>query len=120
MHIVAVAWIFVVGLMVAAEASSTQGTLLGALITLVLYGALPLSIVLYVMGTPARRRARLAAEAAAMTAATTAAQTTAPAAADAANTGLATGRHPGMPSGPNGDGRSHAPGAAVTPEREKP
>ena len=63
MHIVAVAWIFVVLLMAAAEASSTQGTLLGALFTLLLYGALPLSIVLYVMGTPARRRARLAAEA---------------------------------------------------------
>ncbi len=116
MHIVAVAWIFVVVLMVAAEASSTQGTLLGALLTLVLYGALPLSIVLYVMGTPARRRARLAAEAAA----TPAAKTTAPAAADAANTGLATSRHPDVSSGPNGDGRSHAPGAAVTPEREKP
>ena len=63
MHIVAVAWIFVVLLMAAAEASSTQGTLLGALFTLLLYGALPLSIVLDVMGTPARRRARLAAEA---------------------------------------------------------
>ena len=62
MHIVAVAWIFVVVLMAAAEAGSTQGTLLGAFFTLVLYGALPLSIVLYVMGTPARRKARLANE----------------------------------------------------------
>ena len=62
MHIVAVAWIFVVVLMAAAEAGSTQGTLLGAFFTLVLYGALPLSIVLYVMGAPARRKARLAAE----------------------------------------------------------
>jgi hypothetical protein len=49
-------------LMAAAEASSKQGTLVGALFTLLLYGALPLSIVLYVLGTPARRRARLAAE----------------------------------------------------------
>ena len=65
MHIVAVAWIFVVVLMAAAEAASTQGTLLGAFFTLVLYGALPLAIVLYVMGTPARRRARLASERAA-------------------------------------------------------
>ena len=62
MHIIAVAWIFVVVLMAAAEAGSTQGTLLGAFFTLVLYGALPLSIVLYVMGAPARRKARLAAE----------------------------------------------------------
>ena len=58
MHIVAMAWIFVVVLMAAAEATSTQGTVLGAFFTLLLYGALPLSIVLYVMGTPARRRAR--------------------------------------------------------------
>lgn len=62
MHIVALAWIFVVVLMAAAEAVSTQGTLLGAFFTLVLYGALPLAIVLYLMGTPARRRARLASE----------------------------------------------------------
>lgn len=57
MYIVAIAWIFVVVLMAAAEATSTQGTVLGAFFTLLLYGALPLSIVLYVMGTPARRRA---------------------------------------------------------------
>lgn len=62
MHIVAVAWIFVVVLMAGAEAVSTQGSLLGALITLLLYGALPLAIVLYVMGAPARRRARRASE----------------------------------------------------------
>ncbi len=62
MHIVALAWVFVVVLMAAAEAGSSQGTLLGAFFTLLLYGALPLSIVLYVMGTPARRRARRAAE----------------------------------------------------------
>jgi NADH:ubiquinone oxidoreductase subunit 6 (subunit J) len=64
MHIVAVAWLFVVGLMTLAEATSSQGTLLGALITLLLYGLLPLAIVLYIMGTPARKRARRAAEAA--------------------------------------------------------
>ena len=62
MHIVAVAWIFVVVLMASAEAVSTQGSLLGAFFTLLLYGALPLTIVLYVMGTPARRRARHASE----------------------------------------------------------
>lgn len=64
MYIVAIAWVFVVVLMAAAEATSTQGTLLGAFFTLLLYGALPLSIVLYVMGTPARKRARRQAEAA--------------------------------------------------------
>ena len=60
MHIVAVAWIFVVVLVAAAEASAPQGSLLGALVTLLFYGALPLGIVLYLMGGPARRRARAA------------------------------------------------------------
>lgn len=63
MHIVAVAWMFVVVLMTLTEATSTQGTVLGAFFTLALYGLLPLAIVLYLMGTPMRRRARRAAEA---------------------------------------------------------
>ena len=64
MHIVAIAWMFVVVLMTLAEATSPQGTLLGAFFTLLLYGLLPLAIVLYVLGTPMRRRARRQAEAA--------------------------------------------------------
>jgi membrane protein implicated in regulation of membrane protease activity len=62
MHIVALGWVFVVVLMALAEATSAHGSLLGALVTLGLYGVLPLSIVLYVMGTPMRRRARKRAE----------------------------------------------------------
>ena len=62
MQIVALGWMFVVLLMALAEALSSQGSVLGALITFTLYGALPLSIVLYVMGTPMRRRARQRAE----------------------------------------------------------
>jgi len=65
MHLVAIAWIYVVLMMAVAEALSTQGTLLGAVFTFLLYGVLPLSIVLYIIGTPARRRARRAAESAA-------------------------------------------------------
>jgi membrane protein implicated in regulation of membrane protease activity len=63
MHIVAMAWMFVVVLMALAEAMAPQGSVLGALITLALYGVLPLSIVLYILGTPARRRARVQREA---------------------------------------------------------
>lgn len=62
MHIVPIAWMFVVILMTLAEATSTQGTLLGAFFTFLLYGLLPLSIVMYLLGTPARRRARRRAE----------------------------------------------------------
>jgi uncharacterized protein (DUF2062 family) len=56
MHIVALAWMFVVLLMALVEATSTQGTVLGAFVTVLLYGVLPLGLVLYLMGTPMRRR----------------------------------------------------------------
>ena len=64
MYLVIIAWMYVVLMMAVAEALSSQGTVLGAVFTLLLYGALPLSIVVYILGTPARRRARLAREAA--------------------------------------------------------
>ena len=57
MYLIAIAWIYVVLLMSIAEATNTTGTVLGALITFLLYGAVPLSLVLYLMQTPARRRA---------------------------------------------------------------
>lgn len=62
MYLVAIGWMFVVVCMAGAEAMSPVGTLLGAFFTLLLYGVLPLSIVLYVMGAPMRRRARREAE----------------------------------------------------------
>lgn len=65
MYIIAIAWMYVVSMMAVAEALSSQGTVLGAFFTLVLYGLLPLAIVLYIVGTPMRRRARRAADAAA-------------------------------------------------------
>lgn len=98
MHIVALGWMFVVVLMALAEATSSQGTLLGAFVTLMLYGVLPLSIVLYLLGTPMRRRARQRAEAAQQAQAELAAP----------------------PSSPQGDGSSHAAGAALAPERKEP
>jgi hypothetical protein len=58
MHLVAIAWIYVVLMMALVEALSSQGTLLGALFTVLLYGVLPLTIVLYLLGTPMRWRAR--------------------------------------------------------------
>ncbi len=93
MHIVPIAWMFVVVLMTVAEATSTQGTLLGAFFTFLLYGLLPLAIVMYVLGTPARRRARRHAERQVQAA-------------------------PSARS--DGDGSGHAPGAGLAPEREKP
>jgi membrane protein implicated in regulation of membrane protease activity len=63
MYLVAIAWMYVVVMMAIAEATSRNGSVLGAAFTFVLYGVLPLSIVLYLMATPARRKARRAAEA---------------------------------------------------------
>lgn len=56
MHIVAVGWLYVALMMAVAEATNTNGTVLGAFFTFVLYGALPVSLVMYLMNTPARRR----------------------------------------------------------------
>lgn len=97
MLLVSIAWIYVVVLMAVVEATSPNGTLLGALFTLLLYGALPLSLVLYLLATPARRRARQAADAASAQAvqATPAASTVDP------------------------DSRGHASGDPVAPVREE-
>ncbi|NML14530.1 hypothetical protein [Azohydromonas caseinilytica] len=63
MYLVALGWLYVVLMMAVAEAMAPSGTVLGAVFTFLLYGVLPLSIVLYLMGTPARRQARRRAEA---------------------------------------------------------
>jgi hypothetical protein len=57
MYIIPLAWLYVALMMAAAEATNSNGTLLGALITFVLYGLLPIGLMLYFMGTPARKRA---------------------------------------------------------------
>ena len=93
MYLVAIAWMYVVLMMAVAEATSSNGSVLGAAVTFLLYGVLPLSIVMYLLRTPARAQARRAA---------LAASATASASADTP------------------DGGDHAAGNAVAPEREKP
>jgi len=92
MYLIAIAWVYVVLMMALAEALSPQGTVLGAMFTLLLYGALPLSIVLYILNTPHRRRARAAADQAASP----------------------------PTSGVPPDQRGEATGDPVAPEREEP
>ena len=103
MHLVVIAWMYVVLMMSVAEAAGPQGTVLGALVTLVLYGVLPLSIVVYILGTPSRKRALRQAQEAQQ--ALVAKPTTTVSAAQP-------------------DGSGHAPGAAtaagVSPVREEP
>lgn len=62
MYLIAIAWSYVAVMMAAAEALSPQGTIFGALVTLLLYGVLPLGLLMYILGTPGRKR-RLAASA---------------------------------------------------------
>ena len=62
MYIVPIAWLYVALMMSVAEATNTNGTVLGGILTFILYGILPTSIIVYVMGAPNRKKARLAAE----------------------------------------------------------
>lgn len=61
MYIIAIAWVFVVALMSAAEAMATS--VVAGVLTFVFYCALPLGLVLYILGTPQRRRRRAARDA---------------------------------------------------------
>ncbi|WP_076591637.1 hypothetical protein [Herminiimonas arsenitoxidans] len=57
MYIVAIAWIYVVFMMAITEVSVVAG-----IMTFLLYGVLPVSIIVYVMGTGQRKRKRQAQE----------------------------------------------------------
>ena len=57
MYLVIIAWLYVTLMMAVAEATNTTGSILGAIITFVLYGLLPIALVVYLMSTPARRKA---------------------------------------------------------------
>lgn len=91
MYLVAIAWVYVVLMMAVAEATSPVGTVLGAVFTFLLYGVGPLSVVLYLLNTPARRQARRRREA----------------------------QQPGG-SAVDPDAGGHAAGDAVAPERKEP
>jgi len=58
MYLIAIAWIYVALMMALAEAFSPQGGVLGAVITFALYGLAPVAVLMYILGTPMRRRAR--------------------------------------------------------------
>lgn len=67
MYLVPIAWLYVTLMMAIAEATNSNGTVFGAIVTFVLYGALPVTLVVYLMGTPGRRKAIRAREAASST-----------------------------------------------------
>jgi len=98
MYLVAIGWMYVVLMAAIVEALGSDGTALGAVFTFLLWGLLPLTIVMYLLRTPARHRERQA-------------RATAAAAAAAAADGSA-------PLDPDGGG--HAAGEAIAPERKEP
>ena len=57
MYIVAIGWIYVVLMM-----SITETSVIAGVMTFLLYGILPLAVILYLLATPERRRRRQAAE----------------------------------------------------------
>lgn len=64
MYLVVIAWLYVTVMMAVAEATSPQGSVLGAIVTFLLYGIGPTALVVYLMSTPARKKAIKAREAA--------------------------------------------------------
>ena len=74
MYLVPIAWLYVALMMALAEATNSNGTVLGAVITFVFYGLLPVGLVVYLMGTPGRKRAIKAKERAELAAARATAQ----------------------------------------------
>ncbi len=63
MYLVVIGWLYVVLMMSVAEASNATGTILGAIVTFFLYGLMPVTLVVYLMRTPQRRKAIKAREA---------------------------------------------------------
>ena len=62
MYLVAIGWIYVAMMMAVAEATNTNGTVLGGIVTFLMYGLLPTGLVVYLMGAPGRNRKRKARE----------------------------------------------------------
>jgi len=98
MYLVAIGWLYVALMMALAEAMHPSGGVFGAVVTFLLYGVAPVALVLYLMGTPMRGRARKAREAAELAAVAPASE--------------AVVVEP--------DQGGHAPGRVIAPVREEP
>ncbi|GAA6119366.1 hypothetical protein [Acidovorax sp. FG27] len=112
MYLVIIGWLYVTVLMAVAEAQAPNGTVLGAIVTFVFYGLLPMGILGYILGTPGRKRALRARQAqAAEQARATQAAGPAPAGSPA---GAAVDPHAG------GEPPAAAPDGGALPVRKEP
>ncbi|HSV47082.1 MAG TPA: hypothetical protein VLJ58_14940 [Ramlibacter sp.] len=99
MYLVVIGWLYVALMMAVAEATHSTGSVLGAFFTFLLYGVMPVALVVYLMRTPARKRAIKAREA--------------QEAAEAA-------RGPAESSSGQPDAGGETPADAITPVRKEP
>jgi hypothetical protein len=99
MYIVPIAWLYVALMMAVAEATNSNGTVLGAIFTFLIYGLGPVALVVYLMGSPARKKALRAREAAELAASTVQAS---------------------IQPDAGGHAPAAAPGEAVAPVRKEP
>lgn len=108
MYLVVIGWMYVVLMMSVAEATNTNGSVLGAIVTFFLYGLLPVILVVYLMRTPSRRKEIKAREAAEH---------------QAQMARLAANAAPAAAASTDPDAGGHAPGAAenggVSPVRKE-
>jgi len=113
MYLVLIAWLYVTLMMAVAEATAPNGTLLGAIVTFVLYGLLPMGILGYILGTPGRKRLRRAQEQA---------ERDAHVASIAARTEGAAAQGSTAPAEPDASGKAAAATESrrVTPVRKEP
>lgn len=58
MYLIVIGWLYVAVMMAVAEALHSSGGILSAIVTLFLYGFVPAGLVIYLMGTPLRRKQR--------------------------------------------------------------
>jgi hypothetical protein len=110
-HLIVIGWLYVAVMMAVAEATNTTGTVLGAIFTFLMYGLAPVALVVYLMGTPGRRRAIKQREAEAQEAARRAAA----AVAAEAEAEAEAKKESVLP-----DQRGEAPADAVPPVRKEP
>lgn len=58
MYILAIGWLYVVLMASLVEATAVNGSIPGAIVTFVCYGLMPVGLLVYILGRPARRRRR--------------------------------------------------------------
>ncbi|MET0540481.1 MAG: hypothetical protein ABWZ88_01875 [Variovorax sp.] len=114
--LIVIGWLYVVVMMAVAEATNTNGTLLGAIVTFLMYGLGPVALVVYLLGAPGRRKAIRAREMAEREAARIAAAEAQAKEAEGAVEPPATGGPAGSGSP---DAGGEAPAVAVTPVRKE-